>query len=116
MPLILKFRFVHAYDRHWRVWRMGVRDDHGVIVFPVIAHDERPPPAVAVVGAAAVEEVAVEEDCVTGLELDVGVAQSFPGEFHSLHIGPSLVLDSDVLNSSHLVRAWNYLQRNEKTK
>ena len=83
---------------------MRILGGHGVIVLPVVAHDERPPPAVAVVRAAAVEEVAVEEDCVTRFELHVGVAKSFPGKFYSFQVGPNLFANLAVLDSTQLVR------------
>ena len=83
--------------------------NHGVVVLSVIRNNKRPPSAVAVVGATAVKQVAVEENGVPSLHLHIGVAQSFLGELHPLEVGPRLSANHDVFDPTQLVRTRNDL-------
>ena len=64
--------------------------EYGVVVRPVVRNDHAPPPSLASVLVRGVEEVAVKEDGIAGLELTMDTLELPLRPLHPLGIGSAL--------------------------
>ena len=103
------FHVARPYLIERRVMCMMTMLVYGIITGPVVGDDVHPSSFIAVVTAAGVEEVAVEEDCVARFEFDELVAKSLSDALHATHVCTGLLAHEVVVDSAEKMRARNHL-------
>src|SRR5690349_14643188 len=80
------------------------------IVPRVVAADQTPARLVAVIGRAAVEQVAMEKERITGFHLTIDRLQVLPRQLDPLRVRPRLTAGLAVLDAAHALRPFEHLQ------
>ena len=99
-----------------RVWLLERRVSRmvgflvGIFVLGVVATDQRPARIGRCVLIGAMEEIAVEEKCVTRIEFHVDKLHDFGGCVGALGVGAGLVAVPTVFDAAHFVGALQHLQ------
>ena len=92
----------------WCVLRMMMGQDR-VVWCSVISYEEGPPSPVTIILVTTMEDVTVEEKCITWFQLHINKRTFLHQHLYSFHIGTSLFPHFYVIDSSCLVRTFQHL-------
>src|SRR5437868_12308746 len=81
-----------------------------IVARRVVATDEGPARLIAAILSRRVQQVAMEEDRRSWLQLDMDQLQALEGDLDALHVGPGLVAHLQVIDPPEVMRSLEHLQ------
>src|SRR5215831_10617566 len=82
----------------------------GLVHYGVVRRDEVPAAMVGAVGVGAMQQIAVEENGVSGIEFQIDKRETRARSFDVLGIGHGLFVNAVVIDAAHHVRTFEDLQ------